>query len=269
MLPLAHGSLHDAHENDNAAIGVEPRVEDEGLKGRIGIAFGGGETMHDRFQHFVHSLACFGAHGDGVRSIQSDGLLDVFLGAENVGGRQVDLVDHRNDFQTVMDSQIGVGERLRLDALARVDHQQGTLARGQRTRDLIAEVHVARRINQIELVDVAVARLVHHAHSMGFDGDATLPLEVHVVEDLGLHLAIGHRSGQFQQPVAESRLAVVDVRDDGEVAKETGVHGRAFRGFVQGVLEPVSQGIVVDSLAPWDPPCCWVPSVPISQQGHL
>ena len=193
-LPLAHGSLHDAHENDDAAIGVEPRVKDEGLERRIGIAFGRGEPVHDRLQHLVDALACFGAHGDSVGSIQSDSLLDVLLGAQNVGRGQVDLVDHGNDFEAVMDGQVGVGEGLRFHALARVDHQQRALAGGQRARDLIAEVHVARRINQIELVDVAVARLVHHAHGMGLDGDAALPLEVHIVEDLGLHLALGRLS---------------------------------------------------------------------------
>ena len=135
-----------------------------------------------------------------------------------------------------MDGEIGVGERLRLNALAGVYHQQRAFARGQRPRDFVAEVHVAGRIDQVELVGVAVARLVHHAHGMGLDGDAALPLQVHIVEDLGLHLAISHRAGELQQPVAERRLAVVDVGDDGEVAKETGVHGRAFRGLVQRVL---------------------------------
>ncbi len=67
-------------------------------------------------------------------------------------------------------------------------------------------------------------RLVHHAHGVGLDGDAALALQVHVVQDLGLHLAPGHRAGQLQQPVAQRRLAVVDVGDDGEIAKEAGVH---------------------------------------------
>ena len=231
-LPLAQGALHDAHQDDDAAIGIEPRIEDESLEGRVGIALGSGKPVHDRFQHIFHALAGLGAYGDGIGRVQPDGLLDVLLGAQNVGRGKVDLVDDRNDFQAVMDGQIGVGEGLRFHTLACVNDQKRALARGQRTRDLITEVHVARCINQIELVDVAVARLVHHAHSMGFDGDATLPLQVHIVEDLGLHLAIGHRAGQFQQPVAEGRLAVVDVRDDGEIAKETGVHGRAFGGFV-------------------------------------
>ena len=197
MLPLAHGPLHHAHQNDDAAVRVEPRVEDEGLEGRIGIAFGGRKPVHDRFQHFFHALAGLGAHGDGIGRIQPNGLLNVFLGAQDVGRGQVDLVDHGNDLEAVMDGEIGVGERLRLHALAGVDDQQRAFAGGQRPRNFVAEVHVAGRIDQVELVGVAVARFVHHAHGMGLDGDAALPLQVHIVQDLGLHFAIGHRAGQL------------------------------------------------------------------------
>ncbi len=59
---------------------------------------------------------------------------------------------------------------------------------------------------------------------MGLDGDAALALEVHGVEDLRLHLARLQRAGDLEEAVCERRLAVVDVRDDREVADETGVH---------------------------------------------
>ncbi len=143
-LALAHGSLHHAHQHDHAAIGVEPRVEDERLQRRIGVARGRRQPMHDRFQHLVHALAGLGAHRDGVGGVQADGLLDGLLGAQNVGRGQVDLVDDGNDFEAVIDGQVGVGQRLRLHALAGVHHQQRALAGGQRARDLVAEVHVAR-----------------------------------------------------------------------------------------------------------------------------
>ncbi len=68
---------------------------------------------------------------------------------------QVDLVDHRDDLQIVFHRGVGVGDRLGFDALKGVDQQQGTLAAGQRARDLVMEVHVARRVNQIQLVRLA------------------------------------------------------------------------------------------------------------------
>ena len=45
---------------------------------------------------------------------------------------QVDLVQHRHDLVTGIERMIDVGQRLRLDALAGVDHQQRTFAGGQR-----------------------------------------------------------------------------------------------------------------------------------------
>jgi tRNA(Phe) wybutosine-synthesizing methylase Tyw3 len=45
-------------------------------------------------------------------------------GRVQVGARQVDLVDDRDDPQLLGERQVGVGHRLRLDALRRVDQEQ-------------------------------------------------------------------------------------------------------------------------------------------------
>ena len=67
-----------------------------------------------------------------------------------LGARKIDLVDDRDDLEIVSDGQVGVGERLRLDALRGVDEKQRTLAGGERPRDLVAEVDVARRVDEVE-----------------------------------------------------------------------------------------------------------------------
>ena len=60
---------------------------------------------------------------------------------------------------------------------------------------------------------------------MRLDRDAALALEVHRVEHLRFHLARLQRAGDLEEAVGERRLAVVDVRDDREVADEALVHG--------------------------------------------
>jgi hypothetical protein len=51
------------------------------------------------------------------------------------------------------------------------------------------------------------------------DGDAALALDVHPVEVLRAHVdAFVDDAGDLQHAVGERRLAVVDVRDDAEVA---------------------------------------------------
>ena len=83
---------------------------------------------------------------------------------------------------------------------------------------------MAGSVDEVELVGLAVVGGVHHADGVGLDGDAALALEVHGVEDLGLHLAHGKRSGELQQAVGQRGFTVVDMRDDRKVAEESGVH---------------------------------------------
>ena len=76
-----------------------------------------------------------------------------------LGGGQVDLVDDRHDLMVVLDRLVDVGERLRLDALRRVDDQQRAFAGGEAAADFIGEVDVAGRVHQVELVGLAVRGL--------------------------------------------------------------------------------------------------------------
>ena len=78
-------------------------------------------------------------------------MLDLLAHPVRLGRGQIDLVDHRNNFQVVMQSEVGIGERLRLDALRRVDHQQRAFARLQAARNFVGEIDVAGRVDQVEL----------------------------------------------------------------------------------------------------------------------
>ena len=159
-----------------------------------------------------------------IGGIEADRAFDHLFGARNVGALQVDLVDDGNDFEAVIDGEIGVREGLRFDALRRVDHQQRAFAGGERARDFIGKIDVAGSVDQVELVSLAILRGIHHADGVGFDGDAALALEVHGVENLLLHFAHGERAGQLQQAVGERGFAVIDVRDDRKIADEGGFH---------------------------------------------
>ena len=83
---------------------------------------------------------------------------------------------------------------------------------------------MAGRVDEVQLVIVAVLAAVVEAHRMRFDGDASLALQVHGVEHLFHHFALGERARYFQQAVGQRGFAVVDVRDDREVPDELAVH---------------------------------------------
>ena len=162
---------------------------------------------------------------------------------------------------------IDVGERLRLDPLARVDHQQRALAGGERARHLVGEVDVAGRVHEVENVGLAVLGLVFEADGVGLDGDAALALDVHRIEHLLDHVAFRHGSGLLDQPVGERRLAMVDMGDDGEVADvvdRVGGHGAAIsraRGGREPIRPPCPQGR--PSTSP-SMSCFWVTGVSLS-----
>jgi hypothetical protein len=83
---------------------------------------------------------------------------------------------------------------------------------------------VARRVDQVQKIRLTVARFVVEPDGVGLDRDAALTFEVHVVKDLAFHLALGQRAGQLEQAVGESRFAVIDVRDDREIANAGWIH---------------------------------------------
>jgi hypothetical protein len=56
---------------------------------------------------------------------------------------------------------------------------------------LVAEVHVAGRVDQVEDVLPPIHGLVVHLDGVALDGDAALALQVHVVQRLFLHVAVG------------------------------------------------------------------------------
>ena len=75
-----------------------------------------------------------------------------------------------------------------------------------------------RRIDQVDLIVEPVARAVLKRDALRFDRDAALALEVHRVEHLVFHLARREAAAQLNEPVGQRGLAVIDMRDDREVA---------------------------------------------------
>jgi hypothetical protein len=140
------------------------------------------------------------------------------LGGVPVGvrGGQIDLVEDRDDREVLLQRQVQVRQRLRLDALRRVDEQHRALARLQRPADLVGEVDVAGGVDEVQ-DDLLVTDLPRQPHVLRLDRDPALALDVHAVEVLRAHRPPLDDAGELQHPIGQRRLAVVDVGDDAEV----------------------------------------------------
>jgi hypothetical protein len=210
--------VDEAKQHDHAHVVVEPGIDHQGLERRLGIALRRRDALDDRFQHVVDALPGLGAGADRILRGNADHVLDLVDGALGLRRGKVDLVQHRNDGDAELRGGVAVRHGLRFHSLGCVHHEERALARGERARHFVREIHVAGRVDEVQVVLAPVARLVAQRRGLGLDGDAALALEIHRVEDLAFHLARRQASGALDDAVGERGFAVVDVGDDGEVA---------------------------------------------------
>ena len=167
----------------------------------------GGAFLRRGEDHRELELAIVGAEVDEQIEDLVDHLVRALL-------RPVDLVHHQHDAQAVRERLAHHEAGLRHHAVDRVDQQQRRVDHPEHALDLAAEVGMARCIDEMDPHALELDRGV-----LGVDRDAALALEVlavHHALDHGLVLAEG--AGLTQQAVDQRGLAVIDVRDDRDVA---------------------------------------------------
>jgi len=218
-------AVDDADVGDHAAVGVVDRVEDHRAGRGARVAYRVRDPAYDLVEQLGHARAGLGADLEDRLGVAADDVRDLRGVLLGLRGRQVDLVEHRDDLEVVLEGQVEVGEGLRLDALGGVHEQDRALAGGEAAGDLVGEVDVAGGVDEVEDVVLAIAGVERQAHGLALDGDAALALDVHPVEVLRAHLPGVHDAGDLQHPVGQGRLAVVDVGDDAEVPDHRGVGG--------------------------------------------
>ena len=102
--------------------------------------------------------------------------------------------------EVVLDGEIKIANRLCLNALCGINYQERTLTCSDRARYFVRKINVTGRIDQIQLVFLALV-LDSHCNGASFDGDAALPFQLHVIEDLLLHFTLLNGAGIFEQSV--------------------------------------------------------------------
>ena len=169
------------------------------------------------FQHIVNAEARLGRNIDAMLGVETDNIFDLLLHAIRLGGWQVDFIQHWHNLVVDFNGLIDIGQSLRFHALAGIDHQKRAFASGQRAVYLIGKIHVARRVDKIELIGIAIGGFIVEAHGLGFNGDAALALDIHIVQNLVGHLARAQAARQLNEAVGQRRFAVVNMGNNREV----------------------------------------------------
>ena len=217
LFAFAQLALLDPDQRVDAEVVIEPGIDDQRLE-RAFAMFRRRNAIDDRLEYIGNPHAGLGADQDRIAGIDADDVLDLDLDPLRVGRRKIDLVDHRDHGQALLDCRVAVGHALRFDALGRIDHQQGTLAGGQRARYLVGKIDVAGGVDEIELVATTVAAGVVQGHALGLDRDATFALDIHRIEYLLCHFPIGQATADLDETVGQRRLAMIDMGNDGKVS---------------------------------------------------
>ena len=171
-----------------------------------------------------------GLSGDArcIHCFHTDDILDFLRDFIGNCARQVNLVDDGHDFQIVVECKIDISQRLGFHTLRRVDNEHRPVAGSERTRNFIIKVDMAGSINQVEDILFPVIRTINRADCLGFDRNASLPLQIHVVEDLVLHFTLCEKTCHLNDAVGEGGLAVVDVGYYTEIADFALIHEGSF-----------------------------------------
>ncbi len=150
--PLALGqpAVDHADVGDDPAVGVVDRVEDQRPGRGVGVAVRRRYQVDDLVEQLFDAHAGLGGDPEHLGRVAADDRRDLGRVALGLGGREVDLVQHRDDLEVGLEGQVEVGQRLRLDALRGVDQQHRALAGGQRAGHLVGEVDVAGGVDQVQ-----------------------------------------------------------------------------------------------------------------------
>ena len=122
-------------------------------------------------------------------SLQTNHILYLRLHMIRVGAWKIDFIDNRKDVQIMVQSQIDICQGLSLNALGCIHYQDGSIAGCQTAGNLIIKVYVSGSVDQVKNIFLPVLCLIYGTHCLRFDGNASLPLQIHVVQDLLLHLS--------------------------------------------------------------------------------
>ncbi len=244
-----HLRRNDAPVGDTPEVIAIVEVRDEHLEIAHVALRRRRDVFHDRLEERLHVFALVMNFPHGVAVAGGgvdDGEIELLIGRVQfeekleheieylvrLGVLAVDLVDDDDRLGAILERFFQDELRLRLRAVVGVDDEEHAVDHLHDALDLAAEIRVAGSVHDIDMVVVPFERGV-----LGANGDALFLFEVHGVHDAllgGFGFVGAEGSGLLQQLVDEGGLAMVDVRDDGDVSNVVHFNIRNVVGVQRG-----------------------------------
>ena len=105
---LTDSAILDPENNFDTPVGVEVRVENEGLQGTIGFAFWGWNTFYNSRQNFGNTDAFFARSRDNIGAFATQQVHHLVFDLFGHGTRQVNFIENGNDNEVVIEGQIQI-----------------------------------------------------------------------------------------------------------------------------------------------------------------
>ncbi len=181
--------------------------------------------MYHSLQNLLDTNAVLRRDQRGILGFYADHILNLVLHPLRLCAGQIYLIDYRKYIQVMIQGQINIGQRLRLDSLGSIHHQDGPVTGSQTAAHFIVKIHMAGRINQVKDIFVAIFGLIDDAYRLGFNGNTPFPFQIHIIKHLGLHLPAGQKSCLLYNPVRQGGLAMVYMGNNTKIPDSALIYG--------------------------------------------
>ncbi len=153
LQPRPDLAVHHPDIRHHPEVRIEVRVERSARARGASVSPDGGGTIRTTASRIsCVPIPIFAeARTASVASIASRSSISSATRSGSAAGRSILLITGTSA-RSFAHRQIDVGDRLRLHPLRRVHHQDRPLAGGEAPRHFVGEVHVPRRVDQVQLV---------------------------------------------------------------------------------------------------------------------
>ena len=216
-----HAPFANPAEDDNSLVGIIQGIKDQRLQRCIRISCRCRDLMHDRLQYLIDPRSVLGRDQRSIRSIKTDHILNLLLHTFRLCAWQINLVDHRENLQIMIQCQIYISKGLCLDSLRRIHDKNSAIAGCQTPAHLVVKIYMTWRVDQVEDILFSVLCRINGSDGLSLDRDASFPFQLHIVKNLCLHFPAGQQSCFLYNSVCQGGFTVINMCHDTEISDFT------------------------------------------------